>query len=78
MSYTTAVWNVKQGGEDEFVRIWQQMAESVPSEHSGMIARLLRDLEKPSRFVSVASPWRSSEPVAEALASQLFSRRKPR
>ena len=72
MVYTTGVWTVKPGSEDEFVRIWEQMAEGMASEYSGVVPRLLRDLEQPPRFVSVAGPWRSSEQVAEALASERF------
>jgi quinol monooxygenase YgiN len=70
--YTTGVWTVKPGSEDEFVRIWEQMAEGMSSEYLGVVPRLLRDLEHPSRFVSVAGPWRRPDQVAEALASERF------
>lgn len=72
MIYTTGVWAVRQGSQDEFVRIWQEMAETMAAEYPGLVPRLLRDLEDPRRFFTVAGPWRDPEQVSEALASPQF------
>ena len=57
--YTVGIWIAKPGREDEFAQRWREMAEwterEIPSAASGT---LLRDHERPNRFVSFG-PWAS-------------------
>ena len=56
--YTSAVWNVKEGHEDEFKRRWQESVDAASLGLPGIVFRLLRDVENPRRFTSNAGPWR--------------------
>jgi hypothetical protein len=70
--YTTGVWTVNRGSEEEFVGIWRDMAQGMADEFA-VEPRLLRDLERPDVFFSIAGPWRDTEQVSEVLASQRFA-----
>jgi heme-degrading monooxygenase HmoA len=70
--YTSGVWNVKVGKEDEFARGWQASVDRISLEHSGVVFRLFRDVETRGRFVSLVGPWRSREQVESVRASDSF------
>lgn len=70
--YTSGVWNVKPGCEDDFVRGWQTGVDRMSPDLTGVTFRLLRDREIPSRFVSVAGPWRNQEQWDAIRASEGF------
>jgi heme-degrading monooxygenase HmoA len=60
--YTHTSWVVKPGREEEFVERWNEWADW--SRRQGLAARamLLRDVDKPDRFVSFG-PWESMQSV---------------
>ena len=60
--YTHSVWTVKEGHEDEFVRLWQQLADWTVTENFAQSAMLLRDVDRPNVFVSLG-PWHTVEEV---------------
>jgi heme-degrading monooxygenase HmoA len=57
-AYTHTVWIVKPGLEDEFARRWHDLADWSVSQGLSAPARLLRDVDDGSRFVSFG-PWQS-------------------
>ncbi len=61
-TYTHTTWRVKPGSEEEFVRRWSEWAEWSHRQGLAAHARLLRDVESPTTFVSFA-PWASAEAV---------------
>jgi quinol monooxygenase YgiN len=64
--YTSGVWIVKEGREDEFERRWQESVDAISLDYPGVKFMLLRDRENPQRFVSFGEGWRNAEQV-EAL-----------
>ena len=59
--YTSGVWIAKPGREEEFVAAWREFAEWTSATGAGRgWAKLLRDREQPTRFVSLGR-WDSSE-----------------
>jgi heme-degrading monooxygenase HmoA len=54
--FTHTTWQVKPGQEEEFVRRWLDWVEWSHRHGLRAHARLLRDLENPSTFVSFG-PW---------------------
>lgn len=58
--YTHTTWRVKPGLEDEFVRRWSEWIEWSHLQGLGPRARLLRDVETPSSFISFG-PWLSRD-----------------
>ena len=70
--YTSAVWNVKEGHEDEFKRRWQESVDAASLELPGIVFRLLRDVESPRRFTSNAGPWRGLEQITAMQDSSGF------
>lgn len=66
--YTSGVWNVKEGREDEFVRRWEAGAQAASLTYPGVKLMLLRDAENPRRFLSLAEGWRHREQI-EAMRS---------
>jgi len=70
--YTSGVWNVKAGREDEFARGWQATVDRTSLDHPGVAFRLLRDVDTPGRFVSVVGPWRNREDFESVRASDAF------
>jgi quinol monooxygenase YgiN len=61
--YTSGVFIVKKGREDEFARRWQQGADSSVLEFPDVTFALLRDEENPQRFFSMGSGWRNVEEI---------------
>src|SRR5437667_5397678 len=55
-TYTHSTWRVKPGLEDEFVRRWEELADWSGLQGLTARAKLLRDTDDPSRFVSFG-PW---------------------
>jgi heme-degrading monooxygenase HmoA len=66
--YTSGVWIVKKGHEDEFARLWQAAVDQLSLEFPGITFRLLRDIENPRRFISLGGAWRNTEQIAAARA----------
>jgi quinol monooxygenase YgiN len=71
--HTTGIWTIRQGREDEFVSVWREMAQGMADEFAGLVPRLMRDVENPEVFFSIAGPWRDRAQVSEALASPRFA-----
>ena len=61
-AYTHSTWRVKPGLEDEFVRRWEESRSLERLARLASRAKLLRDVDEPSRFVSFG-PWESMESV---------------
>lgn len=57
-TYTSGIWLVKGGEEDDFVAAWREFAEWARAMPGCGALRLVRDLDQPSRFMSFA-PWES-------------------
>ena len=74
--YTSGLWNVKEGHEDDFARRWQASVDHLALEYPGITFRLLRDAGNPRRFVSVGGPWRGAEQIeaARELAARIERR----
>jgi quinol monooxygenase YgiN len=70
--YTSGVWIVKKGREDDFARRWQEGADSVSLEYPDVSFRLLRDHENPQRFISFAEGWRSAEQIDAARSAPTY------
>jgi quinol monooxygenase YgiN len=70
--YTSGVWNAKAGSEDEFARGWQASVDRTSLEHPGVVFRLLRDADRPGRFISIVGPWRNREQIESVRASEAF------
>lgn len=70
--YTSGVWVVKKGHEDEFARMWQASADQGSLQFPGITFRLLRDVDDPQRFVSLAGAWRNAEQIALARSAPSF------
>lgn len=71
--YTSGVWVVKAGHEDEFARRWQESVDSLVLRYPGITFRLLRDVDDPRRFVSVGGAWRNAEQIEAALNEPSYS-----
>ena len=70
--YTSGVWIVKKGREDDFARRWQESSDSVSLDFPDVTFRLMRDRENPQRFVSLGDGWRNVEQVEAARSSPAF------
>ncbi len=70
--YTSGVWIVKEGREDEFARRWQESADRTALEIPGLKLVLMRDRENPRRFVSLGEGWRNAEQIDAARSSPDF------
>jgi len=70
--YTSGVWNARTGKDDEFARRWQESVDGLSQDLPGVTFRLLQDAENPSRFLSVAGPWRNREQFEATRASDEF------
>ena len=70
--YTSGVWTVKKGREDEFERRWQEAANGSSLEFPDVKFMLLRDREDPRRFVSLAEGWRNAEQIDAARSSPAY------
>jgi quinol monooxygenase YgiN len=61
--YTSGLWTVKPGREDEFIRAWQEFADRTAEHQIGAGAALLiRDIERPNRLISFGD-WDSRESI---------------
>jgi quinol monooxygenase YgiN len=70
--YTSGVWIVKKGREDDFARRWQESADSASLEYPDVSFRLLRDHENPQRFISFGEGWRSTEQIEAARSAPTY------
>jgi heme-degrading monooxygenase HmoA len=61
-TYTHTTWRVQEGLEDEFVQRWSEWIEWSHLQGLGQRARLLRDAESPTTFISFG-PWLSGDAV---------------
>ena len=73
-AYTHSTWRVKPGLEDEFVRRWEDLAHWSALQGLTSRAKLLRDIDEPSRF----GPWESIESVRRWRAAPGFHGRVAR
>ena len=67
--YTSGVWIVKQGREDEFARRWQESADRIALENPDVKFMLLHDRENPRRYISLGEGWRTQEDIEAARSS---------
>lgn len=70
--YTSGVWIVKSGKEDEFARRWQESAGALALDYEGVKFALLRDRENPRRFLSLGEGWRNPEQIEEARSTPSY------
>lgn len=75
--YTHSTWVVKAGLEDEFLRLWQGLADWTVTENFAQSAMLLRDVERPGTFVSLG-PWHTVEEIERWHESGGFQERVAR
>ncbi len=72
--YTHSTWVVKPGREDEFLRLWQELANWTVTENFAQRAILLRDHDSPNTFVSLG-PWHRIEEIERWHESSGFAER---
>jgi heme-degrading monooxygenase HmoA len=70
--YTSGVWVVKEGREDEFTRRWQESADRLALDFPGVKFMLLHDRDNPRRFVSLGEGWRNPEQIEAARETPEF------
>ena len=64
--YTHAMWRVKPGREEEFVRVWrEELAPAFRSVSPEATGTLIQSMEDPQLFYSFG-PWPSLEAMQEA------------
>jgi heme-degrading monooxygenase HmoA len=73
MIYSSGIWTVKEGLDDDFVRMWESDVMTLPADHPGLVPRLLRDVDDPRRFVSLVGPWRSREALEAVRSAPEFA-----
>jgi heme-degrading monooxygenase HmoA len=61
-SFTTGIWNVKKGKEQEFINAWKEMADWTFKTMDGGSAHLLQDSKDQSRFISMGT-WTSENNI---------------
>jgi len=59
-TYTSGLWTVKAGSEDEFVQEWTDFVRWASGFDGSGTFRLVRAVDEPSRYQSFA-PWESFE-----------------
>ena len=59
--YTSGVWIVQDGREDEFARRWQEGVDRLALEYPDLKFMLFRDRENRRRFLSLGEGWRNAE-----------------
>ena len=71
-TYTSAVWVVKPGEEDDFIAAWKEFAVT-GRDAPGCVGtiRLVRDVDDPTRFMSFG-PWESFEAQRDWKATEEF------
>ena len=72
MIVTLGTWVVKKGREEDFVRRWEESADSLSRDYPDLRFRLLRDRSDPRRFVSLGEGWRTLEQVEEVRSLPSF------
>ena len=70
--YTSGVWIVKKGREDDFARRWQEGADATALEFPDVRLTLFRDAGNPRRFLSLGSGWRNEEQIEAARSTPAF------
>jgi quinol monooxygenase YgiN len=70
--YTSGVWIVRKGREDDFARRWQESADSVSLGYPDVTFRLFRDHENPQRYISLVDGWRSAEQIQQAESTPAY------
>jgi heme-degrading monooxygenase HmoA len=70
--YTSEVWVVKEGREDEFTRRWQENADRLALDFPGVKFMLLHDQENQRRFVSLGEGWRNRAQIEAARETPEF------
>lgn len=70
--YTSGVWLVKDGRENDFERRWQESANALALEFGGVKFALLRDRENPRRFFSLEEGWRTPGQVEAARSTPAY------
>ncbi len=70
--YTSAVWIVKKGREDDFARRWQESADSLSLDYPDVTFRLFRDHENAQRFISLGDGWRSADQIQAAQSAPAY------
>ncbi len=71
MVYTAAIWHVKPGREEEFLKLWQSLGARTVETFPQASGTLLRARERPQRFLSFG-PWDSIEQVDKWRSSPAF------
>ena len=70
--YTSGVWMVKKGREDEFAKRWQEGADRLALDYPSVKFMLLRDRENPQRFLSLGEGWRNADQIEAARSTPEF------
>ena len=70
--YTSGVWVVKEGREEEFTRRWQESTDHLALDFPDVKFMLFRDRENPRRFVSLGEGWRNSDQIDVAQSTPQF------
>jgi heme-degrading monooxygenase HmoA len=72
--YSHSTWTVKPGCEDAFVAAWQEWVAWSIVQGLASSARLLRDVDEPTRFISFG-PWEDLDTVRRWRAEPGFRER---
>ena len=59
-TYTSGIWRVKEGEEDDFVTAWRDFVAWAATFDGSGTFRLVRDADDPGKFMSFG-PWESFE-----------------
>ena len=70
--YTSGVWVVKEGREEEFTRRWQESTDHLALDFPDVKFMLFRDRENPRRFVSLGEGWRNADQIDVAQSTPEF------
>ena len=70
--YTSGVWVVKEGREEEFTRRWQESTDQLALDFPDVKFMLFRDRENPRRFVSLGEGWRNADQIDVAQSTPQY------
>jgi heme-degrading monooxygenase HmoA len=76
-TYTSGLWTVKPGHEQDFVEAWKDFVDWAKSQPGSGTFRLVRDTENQTRFMSFA-PWESFDAQRAWKETDEFSTRMKR
>jgi heme-degrading monooxygenase HmoA len=76
-TYTSGLWTVKPGHEEDFVAAWTDFVEWARDQPGSGTFRLVRDVDEPSHYLSFA-PWESFEAQATWKQTDEFAARMSR